>query len=78
MNPGQPGKKIELSPSSTIRELRRMVRDRMEVEPERQVLVYNGQVLVDEHPETKEEMIVTRIVEIKGNVMCSKSMSRIQ
>ena len=72
MKPGKPGKMIELSPSSTIRELRRIVKDRMEVEPERQVLLYNGQVLVDEHKETKEEMIVTRIVDIKGNVISSK------
>ena len=68
VKPGQPGKKIEVSSNCTIRELRRKVKDRMEVEPERQLLVYNGQVLADEHPETKEETLLTRIVEIRGNM----------
>ena len=39
----------------------------MEVEPEKQLLVYNGQVLVDEQPEIKEEALLTGIVECKGN-----------
>ena len=73
VKPGQPGKKIKVLSNCTIRELRRKIKEKMEVEPEKQLLVYNGRVLVDEHPETKEETIVTSIVEINGNVINSMS-----
>ena len=72
---GQTGKRIKMLQSCTIRKLRRKVKERMEVEPERQVLIYNGQVLVDERPETKEEMILSEIVEFKGNVTSTHSIS---
>ena len=75
VKPGQPGKKIEVSSNCTIRELRRKVKERMEVEPERQTLLYNGQVLVDEQPEAKEETIVTDIVEFKGNEISPNPIS---
>lgn len=68
VKPGQPETKIEMSTNCTIRELRRIIKKRMDVEPERQLLLHNGQVLVDEHPETKREMIVTDTVDFKGNV----------
>ena len=73
--PGQPEKKIKVLPNCTIRELRRMVEDRMGVASERQHLVYNGKVLVDENPETKEETILTGILEMKGNVTNPNFMS---
>ena len=75
VKPGQPEEKIEISPNCTVRELRRIVKDRMEVEPERQMLLHNGQVLVDEHAETKKEMLLTYIVDFKGNVTKPNSTS---
>ena len=76
VKPGQPEEKIAISSNCTIRELRRKVKDRMEVEPERQLLIYNGQVLTDEQPETKEETILSDIVEFKGNGTSPNSISR--
>ena len=48
----------------------------MEVEPERQLLIYNGQILKDEQPETKEEAVLSDIVEFKGNGTSPNSVSR--
>ena len=69
VKPGHPEKKIEVSANCTIRELRRTFKGIMEVEPERQLLVYNRQIIMDEHPETKKEAILENIVEFKGSVM---------
>ena len=61
-------KKIELLPNSSMRELRKKIKDRVEVEPDRQVLVYKYEELVDEHPKTNKEMLLEDTVEFKGSV----------
>ena len=54
--PGQTGHKLQLLPACPIDELRRKVTEKYNVEPECQLLVNKGQVLLNEHPESKSTM----------------------
>ena len=65
--PGQTGQKVHVFPNSTIGELRRMVKEKSGVEPERQVLVYNGQILMDEQLDTTVENTLDSLVDFTGS-----------
>ena len=56
--PGQTGHKLQVFAACPIHKLRRKVIQMYNVERECQLLVYKGQVLVDEHPENKRGMKV--------------------
>ena len=56
--PGQTGHKLQVLPACPIHELRKKFTDTYNVEPECQLLVYKGQVLVDEHPESEKSLKV--------------------
>ena len=51
--PGQTGHKLQVLPACPISELRQKVTEKYNVEPQCQLLVHEGQVLVDEHPDSK-------------------------
>ena len=56
--PGQTGQKLQVLAACPISDLRKKVTEKYNVEPECQLLVYKGQVLVDEHPGSKASMKV--------------------
>ena len=65
--PGQTGHKLELLPACLISDLRKKVTEKYNVEPECQLLVYKGQVLVDEHPESETNMKVEDYI-VEGEI----------
>ena len=60
--PGEDGQKLEVLPACPISDLRKKVTEKYSVEPECQLLVYKGQVLVDEHSESKTTMKVEHYI----------------
>ena len=65
--PGEDGQELEVLPVCPIFDLRRKVTEKYSVEPECQLLVYKGQVLVDEQPESKTSMKVEDYI-VEGDI----------
>ena len=65
--PGQTGHRLEVLPACLISDLRKKVTENYKVEPECQLLVHKGQVLVDEHPENKTSMKVEDYI-VEGDI----------
>ena len=65
--PGQTGHKLEVLAACLISDLRKKVTENYKVEPECQLLVHKGQVLVDEHPENKTTMKVEDYI-VEGDI----------
>ena len=69
MKPGQTEHKLEVCPACPLRELCIRIKNKTGVEPERQVLSYNGKIL-DEHLDTKaDNTLGNYITEYQGKYM---------
>ena len=65
--PGQTGYILKVLAACPVSELRGKVTEKYNIEPDCQLLVYKGQVLVDEHPENNTTMKVEDYI-VEGDI----------